>query len=141
MNCPNCGNPISDNATFCGSCGTAINAQPVQPVQPVQPAYNAQPVAQDNPYAKSALIMGIVGAALSWLPVVSIILGIITIKKARYAMSMAPQLGKKPICIVALVLGIESIVCAAIMTIYWPILIGAAACASEVASNSYYYYY
>lgn len=132
MNCPNCGNPISDNATFCGSCGAGVNTQPAQPV------YQAQPVQNDNPYAKSALTMGIVGAALSWLPIVSIILGIITIKKARYAMSVAPQLGKKPIAIVALVLGIESVVTASIMTIYWPIIIFGAVAASQAVYSIYY---
>lgn len=132
MNCPNCGNPVSDNATFCGSCGAGVNAQPVYQAQP------AQPVQNDNPYAKSALTMGIVGAVLSWLPIVSIILGIITIKKARYAMSVAPQLGKKPIAIVALVLGIESVVTASIMTIYWPIIIFGAIAASQVTYSFYY---
>lgn len=135
MNCPNCGNPVSDNATFCGSCGAGINAQPAQPVYQAQPA---QPVQNDNPYAKSALTMGIVGAVLSWLPIVSIILGIITIKKARYAMSVAPQLGKKPLAIVALVLGIESVVTASIMTIYWPIIIAGAVAASQAVYSIYY---
>ena len=138
MNCPNCGNPVSDNATFCGSCGTAVNAQPIEPA--AQPVYQAQPQATDNPYAKSALIMGIIAAVLSWLPIVSVILGIITIKKSRYALTQAPQLGKRPMCYIALGLGIEGIVVAAFMTVYWIVWIAALASIANVAYSYSYLY-
>ncbi len=147
MNCPNCGNPVSDGAAFCGSCGSALNAQPyqpvqpTQPVQPVQPVYQAQPQSTDNPYAKSALVVGIVAAALSWLPVVSIILGIVAIKKARYAASMSLQLGKRPMCYIALGLGIGAIVIASIMTVYWIVWIVALAKISSSVSHYYSYSY
>ena len=32
MNYQNCGNPLSDSASFCGKCGTKVHAAPQQPV-------------------------------------------------------------------------------------------------------------
>ena len=34
MNCPNCGNHLSDTAKFCTKCGFKISAQGRPPVQP-----------------------------------------------------------------------------------------------------------
>lgn len=46
MNCPNCGGPIPEGATFCGYCGTTV--QPQQPPYQ-QPQYRQQPPQQPYP--------------------------------------------------------------------------------------------
>ncbi len=58
MNCPNCGNPVSEGASFCPLCGSRVNAAlsaqhqeqsaPGNPVQPVQGESGPQTAAQQG---------------------------------------------------------------------------------------------
>ena len=78
MNCPNCGNTLPDNATYCGYCGQFLQAaqpqyQQPQYQQPVyqqpqyqQPQYQQPPVAQQpKPAEKQGdLLMGLLGALI-----------------------------------------------------------------------------
>lgn len=99
MFCPNCGDQLVEGAAFCGNCGTKIEAQPAY--EAPQPAYSAPqtsytvpqpaPVAaparpQEDPelneLAKSTMIMGIVGLALSELGLPGLIVSNIAMNKA-----------------------------------------------------------
>lgn len=80
MNCPNCGNPVADNANVCMSCGVAVKKP-------------------TNGLAIAALVCGIIGIlCCSWLAPVAIILGAISLSKAKSTMG-----------IVGLVLGIVGV--------------------------------
>lgn len=85
MYCNSCGSYVPDNQAICGNCGAPVTpAQPVyqQPVyqQPVyqQPAYHApvyQPadMPRGNGIGTAGLVMGIVSAALCWIPFVNVV--------------------------------------------------------------------
>ncbi|MBE6836323.1 MAG: zinc-ribbon domain-containing protein [Ruminococcaceae bacterium] len=56
MNCPNCGAPVSEGASFCGNCGASFSAPQPQPVapQPVQQSsYNTYPQTPSYPVSGS----------------------------------------------------------------------------------------
>ena len=80
MICPNCGNPVADNAKVCMSCGVAIKKP-------------------TNGLAIAALVVGILGfLCCTWLAPVAIVLGAISLSKEKNTMA-----------IIGLVLGILGI--------------------------------
>jgi len=77
--------------------------------------------------AVAALVFGILGIATSWLPIVSIILGILAIvyySRAIRAIRANPGVSGKGQAVAGLVMGIVSIVSGAGTTIFW-LVVGA----------------
>lgn len=152
MFCTNCGNNIPDGSAACPVCGAPVQVQ--QPQQPQQPAYQQpayqQPAYQQPPYQQpmyqqpaaddgsgSVLTFGILGLALSWIPVLGLIFSIIGLKKsgAFAAAHGGTCFGKAK---AGRILSIIGLVSSIIGNIYWLIvIIGVATCAS---TPSYYYY-
>ncbi len=114
--CTNCGNQVSDTATFCPYCGSALPVnqpqngyQPVQPVQPTQPAPASTPVA--------GLVLGIIGIVMAWL--FALIGHIVSITGIAISVSEYKKTGK----ITGLVLSIIGEACAIINSVLGAILV------------------
>lgn len=93
MFCPYCGAQLEDGTKFCPTCGKALaqEAAPVEaaPVAPVAPEVPVAPVvapvdeAKKTADARSAMILAIIGVALSETAIGGIILSSIAKKKVK----------------------------------------------------------
>ena len=147
MFCTNCGNNIPDGSVNCPVCGAAVQQQ--QPQQPAyqqptyqQPAYGQpayqQPTADDG--SGSVLTFGILGLALSWVPVVGLIFSIIGLKKSgAYAAAHGGACYGKAKA--GRILSIIGLVSSIIGNIYWLIFFIALATCNPYSYSSYYNYY
>ena len=98
--CKNCGNALDEDVKFCPNCGTAVSAQPEQEVQQaehyqqqyiqpeqIQTAAPVQtPSVPDLIHPKLILTLGIIAAAVSWIPFLGIggiIVGAIGMSKSN----------------------------------------------------------
>ena len=111
--CTNCGNQVSDTATFCPHCGSALPVNQPQngypPVQPTQPAPASTPVA--------GLVLGIIGIVMAWL--FALVGHIVSITGIAISVSEYKKTGK----ITGLVLSIIGEVCAIINSVLGAILV------------------
>ena len=140
MFCPNCGNPVEENANFCCKCGADMavpNATPADeaPQTPADtaPDYQALVYPPEQPIEKNkvgkifslvSLLCGIISLVLCWIPFVmeipaiaAVVLGILGIKKN----------GSKGKCITGIILGAIAFVLILIVSL-------------AVGLSSFYYY-
>ncbi len=158
MFCPSCGAQLGDNAKFCPSCGAAIAVQPQsapqpepQYQQPAQPQYQEpqyqqpqyqEPVRTANSEAqtsagRSAMILAIVGLALSELGLPGLIISAIAKKKVKaYTAQYGAPTGMAK---VAKILSTVGLIISIIMMVFWAIYIIVAIVAAIAAAsmNSY----
>jgi hypothetical protein len=129
MYCPKCGAQIADDSRFCPKCGSPTVTQgsppPPQQVyqQPPQQVYQ-QPIYQQertSGIAITALIMGILGIVLVWLPTPFGLLAIIFGAVGMSQTGKDPYLKGKGMAVTGLVLGILQFVLWIIFIILWAI--------------------
>jgi len=147
--CNNCGSELKEGARFCEQCGTPVQQAPQAPEQPAytyqepvyqQPAYTYQqqytyqqpevvtPAPAQSGDAKGAMIMSIIGLALSELGIPGIILSAIAKGKVKKAEEAGATGGMVKVGKILSKIGmIVSIVMTAFWTLYFFIIIGVAA--------------
>lgn len=158
--CKNCGTELPVNAQACPNCGTPAEQpqyqqQPVQPqyqepqyAQPVQQYQQAEPVqatvAGELPTPKSILIMGIIGLAISCMPlgsIAGIIISALGMKKSNaYANGGGVPCGMS---ITGRILSRVGLIVSIVMTVFWAIwfTVVILAAATYHSSYTYHYYY
>jgi len=109
--CPNCGNPVNDDACFCASCGTNLKSGNEQPtnIEEVKPEV---PQPKKREFNMTQLVWAIINIVLCCLPlgVVALITTIIA-KDAPNDETEAKNLKTAKICnIIATVAGAVSFV-------------------------------
>lgn len=133
MYCAKCGKEMDDSAKFCPSCGAETSGETVseQPAaqQPIQqqpysePAYaSAQPSEPSSGIAVGALICGIIGLVLCWVPIVGLILSIVAIVLGGKGKRTLPD-GKRGMAVAGFILGIIGLVISIIVLIAWVVTI------------------
>lgn len=152
--CKNCGSELKEGARFCEQCGTPVQQAPQAPEQPAynyqqstynyqeqpaynyqQPAYNYQqqpeqpaPAPAQSGDAKGAMIMSIIGLALSELGIPGIILCAIAKGKVKKAEAAGATGGMVKVGKILSKIGmIVSIVMTVIWAIYFFAIVGLAA--------------
>ncbi|GEM_PF-2906218 len=119
--CQNCGTELQDGAKFCENCGARVEVAAPVAAQPVytEPVKVGNTPEQES-LCKSALVLSIVGAALSELGLPGIIVSAIAkgkVKKATQAGAVGGKLkAARIISNIGLALSI-------VMTIFWAIYI------------------
>jgi thiol:disulfide interchange protein len=138
MFCAKCGKEMEDNTKFCPSCGAEASGettseqpaaeQPAteQPAaeQPAaataQPATGSAPVetGQTSGVAVGALVCGILGLVLCWVPVVGLILAIVATVLGGKGRKTLPE-GKKGMALAGFIIGIIGLIIGIIYLIWW----------------------
>ena len=120
--CNNCGNELKDGAKFCEHCGAPVDVakEPVSEyAEQTVEYYTEAPVVntpEQDAMAKSAMIMSIVGLALSELGIPGIIISAIAKGKVKKATAAGATGGKLK---VARILSTIGIILSIVMTIFW----------------------
>jgi len=144
MYCAKCGKEMDDSAKFCPSCGAdtsgeTMSEQPAaeqpQPEQPQpeqqqqtysqpqqqaysQPAATAQPAEPSSGIGIGALICGILGLVLCWVPIVGLILAIVAMVLGGKGRKELPD-GKRGMALAGFILGIIGLIIGIIYLIWW----------------------
>jgi len=130
MYCAKCGKEMDDSAKFCPSCGADASGETVseQPAQPAQQPYRepayvapAEP-GQSSGVGVGALICGIIGLVLCWVPIVGLILSIVAIVLGGKGKRTLPD-GKRGMAVAGFILGIIGLVISIIVLIAWVVTI------------------
>lgn len=131
MFCAKCGKEMDDNAKFCPSCGAGTSGETVseQPAQPAQQVPYSQPAAavtaepgQSSGVGIGALICGIIGLVLCWVPIVGLILSIVAVVLGGKGKRTLPE-GKKGMALAGFILGIIGLIISIIVLIAWIVTI------------------
>ena len=109
MICPNCNSNNPDGSVFCQSCGATLTGSTPNPASVHNP-----PQADNKGLAIGALVMGIVGCVLCWIPYVSMITLALTIVGLVLAIKARKTMGSQGIVTAGLVLCIIGLVLSAI---------------------------
>ena len=128
MYCAKCGKEMDDNAKFCPSCGAGtsgetMSEQPAQQQPYSEPASSA-PVqtGESSGVGIGALICGIIGLVLCWVPIVGLIVSIVAVVLGGKGRRTLPE-GKKGMALAGFILGIIGLVISIIVLIAWIVTI------------------
>jgi hypothetical protein len=128
MFCAKCGKEMDDNAKFCPSCGAdtsgeTMSKQPAQQVPYSEPAATfEQPSEPSSGIGIGALICGIIGLVLCWVPIVGLILSIVAVVLGGKGRKTLPD-GKRGMALAGFILGIIGLVISIIVLISWIVAI------------------
>ncbi len=122
MYCAKCGKEMDDNAKYCPACGADVNADAAapEPAPYVGSSSYAPDASQSSGVGVGAMVCGIIGLILCWVPIVGLILSIVAVVLGSKGRKELPP-DKRGMATAGFVMGIIGLVIAVIVLIGWVI--------------------
>jgi hypothetical protein len=134
MYCAKCGKEMDDNAKFCPACGADAGGDPAAYTPASFDSSNSNSFAAEEPQSSGtgvgAMVCGIIGIILCWVPIVGLVLGIVATVLGSKRNSLPAD--KRGMATAGFVLGIITLVIGIIMVIL--LIVAAVVAASFLGS-------